>query len=322
MEGELKKALNEIANQHSFAKSVDIESLLTGRGKKYRRKQKKIHVSTVLVCTFLIVMSFLYDIPMGITNLFKGEDVEHIYSDYLIHNNYYYIPTQETLTSIDLNEEIGTVKRIGNWVYLKEGDTQLFIPGTKYYSIKGTPDSEKIAAEIWGGTKQEPKIVGYQVLERKEALEKINENMIGSAKGDKKEIEIALININKHVPFFHLLKSLELEPVLVELDNDGNHFAVLTHYAPAENSENNTKFIFVTQYNKGYKNHSNNFEDFKHNASKPLSNFTVNGIKWTQYESEQSSYFKGVRNGVIFEVSSQVFTPEEVKGYLETIDKY
>jgi hypothetical protein len=138
-------------------------------------------------------------------------------------------------------------------------------------------------------------------------------------KGDEKEINVALTTIREHVPFLHEISSKELEPSLVTLDNDGQHYSVLTHYSPRDMGQENSKFIFFFQYEKGYKS-SHKPGDFHHDSSKVLSSFSLAGVTWTQYETNMDSYFKGERDNVIFEVSSQNYTPTEVKKFLESLD--
>ena len=314
MERKLKEAFFETANQYTFPDEVNMEQvLLPKRGKRYKR----FGFIVAPLCTCLLLL-MLFDIPQGIANLFKSEEISHTYSDYLIHDGYYYIPTQSKVDEKDLYQQLGEVTRIGGWTYLQEGDTPLYIPGTKYYSIIGTPETEKIAVEIWGGTKQEPKIVGYEVLERKEALEEIDNSKVLGGKGDEKEVNMALANIRERVPFLYEFKLKELKPSMVSLDNDGQHYSVLTYYTPSDYEGEDSKVIFFFQYEKGFKN-AQVSGDFSHDKSKVLSSFTLNGVNWTQYQTTRDSYFKGEKDNVIFEVSSQNFSPKEVNIFLQSL---
>lgn len=315
MERKLKEALLETANQYNFPEKVNMTEILLA---KRRKSFKKSALILIPVCICLLLF-MVFNIPQGIANLFKSEEINHTFSDYLIHDGYYYIPTENKVDKKELYQQIGEVTRIGDWTYLQEGDTPLFIPGTKYYSIVNAPETEKIAVEIWGGTKQEPKIVRYEVLERKEALEEIDNSKVLGGKGDEKEVNMALANIRDYVPFLHEINSKELKPTLVKLDNDGQHYSVLTHYLPRNNREENSKFIFFLQYQKGF---SSTYKpgDFYHNPSEALSSFSLAGVNWTQYQTNMTSYFKGEKDNVIFEVSSQNYSPNKVKKFLETLD--
>jgi hypothetical protein len=315
MERKLKEALFETANQYNFPEKVNMTEILVVKRKRSFKK-----TSFILIPAFICLLLFMvFDIPQGIANLFKSEEINHTYSDYLVHDGYYYIPTENKVDKKELDQQLGEVTRVGIWTYLQEGDTPVYIPGTKYYSIIGIPETEKIAVELWGGTKQEPKIVGYEVLERKEALEEIDNSKVLGGKGDEKEVNMALTNIRAHVPFLHEITSKELKPSLVQLDNDGQHYSVLIHYALLDNDSENSKVIFFLQYEKGFTS-TNKPGDFYHESSKALSSFSLAGVTWTQYETNMDSYFKGEGDNVIFEVSSQNYSPNEVKKFLESLD--
>ncbi|SMQ80846.1 hypothetical protein SAMN05444673_4002 [Bacillus sp. OV166] len=315
MERKLKEAFFETANQYNFPDQVNTEHvLLPKKGKS--PKQLGFIIAPLCACLLLLV---LFDIPQGIANLFKSEEISHTYSDYLIHNGHYYIPTQSKIDEKELDQQLGEVVRTGGYTFLQEGDTTLYIPGTKYYSILSSPESEKIAVELWGGTKLEPKIIGYQVLERKEALEEIDNSKVLGGKGDEKEVNVALANIREYVPFIHEFDSEELMPTLVKLDNDGQHYSVLTHYSSRNNGEDNSKFIFFFQYEKGFTS-THNLGDFYHNSSKILSSFSLAGVNWTQYQTNKDSYFKGEKDNVVFEISSQNYTAVEVRKFLESLE--
>jgi hypothetical protein len=316
MERKLKEALDEMANQYNFPEKVNLDfAVLPKKRRLFNRKG-------VLIIAFALTSFFVFmvfDIPQGIANyLFKSEQITHTYSEYLVNSGYYYLPTGNKVDKKELDLQLGEVTRIGSWTYLEEGDTPVYIPGTKYYSIIGAPETEKIAVEIWGGTKRKPKIVRYEVLERKQAVEEIDNSKVLGGKNDEKEVNMALANIRGHIPFLHEINSIELKPSFVKLDNDGQHYSVLTHYSPMNNGEENQKYIFFLQYEKGFIS-IHNRGDFYHNSSKVLSSFSIAGVNWTQYETDITSYFKGEKDYVIFEVSSQNYSPNEVKKFLESL---
>ncbi|WP_042455536.1 hypothetical protein [Neobacillus dielmonensis] len=90
------------------------------------------------------------------------------------------------------------------------------------------------------------------MLERKEALEEIDNSKVLGGKGDEKEVNMALTNIRANVPFLHEITSKELKPSFVQLDNDGQHYSVLIHYALLDDTVENSKVIFFHQYEKGF----------------------------------------------------------------------
>ena len=89
---------------------------------------------------------------------------------YIIHDGFYYVPIDEEVNESQLDTILGTVTRIGEWEDMREGDTVQYIPGTKYYSIKGIKDKDKIAIEILWHTIYEHKILKYQVMEREKPI--------------------------------------------------------------------------------------------------------------------------------------------------------
>ncbi|MGG4495655.1 hypothetical protein [Brevibacillus reuszeri] len=89
---------------------------------------------------------------------------------YIVHDGFYYVPIDEEVNEAQLDTILGTVTRIGEWEDVREGDTVQYIPGTKYYSIKGIKDKDKIAIEILWHTIYEHKILKHQVMERRKPI--------------------------------------------------------------------------------------------------------------------------------------------------------
>jgi hypothetical protein len=85
---------------------------------------------------------------------------------------------------------------------------------------------------------------------------------------------------------------------------------VLIHYSLLDNDSKNSKVIFFLQYEKGFTS-THKPGDFYHESSKALSSFSLAGVTWTQYETNMDTNF---------EVSSQNYSPNEVKKFLESLD--
>lgn len=324
MEKILKESLQEIANQYDFPDKVEIQSVLIKK-----REKRKNRLPLVLLPVAALILTFTYfDVEHGIANLFGNETIQHP-SHTLVHDGYYYIPTDEDVQKNKLEDKLGEVTRIGDWTFPEEGDTPEYIPGTKYYSIQGVSDKEKIAIEIWGGTKQEMKVLKYQVLERKESVMKVDEDIVFNGKSDPKEVSVALDNIRKHIQFFHEIKATDLKTFSVGMTNDGTGYLVNTYYIPTNVKDESLKGIFIRQYKKGYVvSYDNNFA---HEKNKILETFNLNGIEWKIYEPKyleqetkenrkrQRPIFIGQKGDIVFEVTSQIYTSDEVKKYLETL---
>jgi len=253
--------------------------------------------------------------------LYENEPVQSQYYDYIVHNGFYYVPISEEINLDKLDKKIGQVTRIGEWQIKEEGDTLQYIPGTKYYSIKDVSEAQKIAVGILEGTKKKLNVTKYQVFERKEPIEAIKQDKVYSAKGDEQEVGIAIQNIRKQIPFFREIKSSELKVQLINLENDGEQYLVKSIYAPKDVKGDNSKIIFMCQYQKGYK--VTNDADFVH-EDKILSSFTLNGMKWKEYapkiwgeQLQQQPVFVGIEGDIIIEVKGQAIPHTNVKKYLE-----
>jgi hypothetical protein len=324
VERRLKESIREIANQYEFPDKVSIQSILIKRKEK---RKNRLPIILVPVAALVFIFSY-FDVEHGIANLFGNEIIQH--PDHtLVHDGHYYVPIDEDVQKNKLEDKLGEVTRIGNWKFPEEGDTPEYIPGTKYYSVQGVSEKEKIAVEIWGGKKQDMKVLKYQVLERKEPVMKVNEEIVFSGKSDPKEVSVALDNIREHIPFFHEIKAADLKTFSVGMRNDGKGYLVNTYYISTDVRDGSEKVIFVRQYEKGYDVSYDN--DFANEKNKVIETFSLNGIEWKAYQpkyleqetkenrNRQRPVFIGQKGDIVFEVASQVYNVEQVKKYLETL---
>lgn len=260
---------------------------------------------TVLTC---FIIGIVYALP-GVATLFESSKlVRPADENYLIVNGYYYIPTNKSIEKSSLADKLGEVKRIGYRNQLKEGDTgdgTNYYVGESYYKINSYPNQEYIAIEIFDPKVKEGKgeVIRYDVLKREKPIEQINEQNISGAKNDPEEVKIALNNIKENVPFIHELQTDKLNPTLVSVENDGEHFKITLYYQSVGN-KNST--LFIKQYQSGF------YEELP-DQSKVTNSFEVNGITWSEYEN---GTFKGIKDNIIFEIKGQEMSADEVKSYL------
>jgi hypothetical protein len=260
---------------------------------------------TVLTC---FILSIVFALP-GVATLFESSKLERPADEnYLIVDGYYYVPTNESIEESSLSDKLGEVTRNGYWNKLKEGDTgdgSNYHVGEGYYKINNYPNLEYIAIEVFDPKVKEGKgaVIRYDVLKREKPIEQINDQNILGAKNDPEEVKIALNNIKEKVPFTHELQTDKLNPTLVSLDNDGEHYKITLYYQSVGN-KNST--LFIKQYQSGFKEESPN-------QSKTAKSFEVNGINWSEYED---GTFKGVKDNIIFEIKGQEMSADEVKSYL------
>lgn len=345
--------MQNVKEQMSFSKEIDIKAVLE---RKKRKQKRNFAAAFITAVCFLLI--FITDVPSSVANLFgTSPGSHHPYGSYLIHNTHYYIPTNKSVSKVRLDRELGTISRSGDWIFLREGDTSEYITGSKYYSIQGKSTEEAIAVEVIGGTKQKPVIEKYQVLKRAEQVEKVDQKAIFGGKNDPKEVQTAYKNIQEVVPFLRTLQSPELEMTSIVLRNDGSHYYIKMMYRPTKTSSMgqtidlqykhlykskkidmiNTidKTIFIQEYQDGFGKGKEEFKhtttdgDFPYDVNKRVATFTSNGFEWVQYNRTYADEYPGrfdkydhvyraKSNGIIYEVSSQGCSIEEVKKLLET----
>lgn len=138
------------------------------------------------------------------------------------------------------------------------------------------------------------------------------------AKNDINEVNAAIKAIEKKYPFYHGFTSADLRTFQIEDRTIGKGYYILTYYFPKKTTGNDANVIFVRQYQNGTTTKEDN--DFLYDSGQKLSAFDMNGILWVEYKSTggKTSYFMGTKDNIIFEVSSQVYSPDQIKGYLKT----
>lgn len=314
MEKRLREFLHEVANQYNFSEKFSVDSMLN---KKKRVKNRKRNAGlTLAILTLLVFTPFIGNIKLGFADL-VGSDLEDKHSshgDYLVHDKFYYIDTNNFINKSELGREIDHVKRVGDWNILKEGDTSSFTVGSKYYEIKGVAPSKKIAIEIPKG-RNDNDIVDYKVLGREKAIEKVNEKVIYSAKSEE-EIVIALKNINKVAPAFYKFDLQNYELTEVSLKSNGKGFLINSTYKEKNNDNN---YIFMRQYEIGTK--LDGLGTYDHDPLL-LEKFSLMEFNWEQYKSEwNNSYFLGTKENIVIEISSQNIDSKVIKETLVNLSK-
>ncbi|WML45414.1 hypothetical protein [Neobacillus sp. PS3-40] len=334
MEQELKNTLKNVQRQIRFPEEIDIECILNKK-KRFRTKQAVLFVT--LMVLFLLLVPNVTQSWAGLRLFGTSDQHPHPYSEYLVHDAHYYIPTYERVSKEHLASKLGTISRIGDWEFLREGDTTQYPPNSNYYSIKDQSPDEYIAVEILGGTARKRTIEYYQVLKRAKQVEKPDVKSIFGGKNDPSEVQAAYQNIRREVRFLRILHYPELERTSIALRNDGSRYHVQLEYRPTPGSimgqtvtipgddHTTDKFIWIQEFPEGYQdgNHPDYNGDFQYDPNQKIGDFISNGVKWTQYSrtywhAPYNPLFTTKVNGVIYEVSSQGCTVEEIKKILET----
>lgn len=337
MEQELKNTLKNVQRQIRVPEGIDIESILK---KKKRVRSKQAVLVIALMVLFMILVPNVTPSWAGLRLFGTSPKPPRPYSEYLVHNGYYYIPAEKKVSKELLGTKLGTISRNGDWEFLREGDTTQYPPDSNYYSIKGQSPNEYIAVEIMTGSARKRTIEDYQVLKQAKPVEKPDVKSIFGGKNDPLEVNAAYQNIRKIVPFLRVLWSPELKMMASVLRNDGSRYHVKLEYRPTPNSsmgqtvtipgENHPtdKFIWIQEYPEEYQdgNHPDYNGDFQYDPNHKIGEFISNGLIWTQFSRsfQHSPYdplFSTKINGVIYEVSSQGCSVEEMKKILQTFTK-
>jgi hypothetical protein len=345
MEQELKNTLKNVQQQIRFPEEIDIESILKKR-KKVKSKQAVLVIA--LMVLFMILVPNVTPSWAGLKLFGTSPKFPHPYMEYLIHNGYYYIPTEQKVSKEKLETKLGTISRNGDWEFLREGDTSQYPPNSNYYSIKDQSPDEYIAVGIMGGPARKRPIEDYQVLKRAKLVEKPDVKSIFGGKNDPLEVQVAYENIRKVVPFMKILQSPDLKMTASVLRNDGSRYHVKLEYQPTPNSSIGQtvtipgdkyvtdKVIWIQEYPEGYQggiykekdtfNHVDYNGDFQYDPNQKIGEFITNGVTWTQYSrsyqhAPYDPFFTTKIKGVIYEVTSQGCSVEEMKKLLETFTK-
>ncbi|WP_144551047.1 hypothetical protein [Bacillus mycoides] len=319
MDQQIKKAIQDQARKVSFPEHVDIEKSLSRK----KKKKKKMKLQWAIIPLLLVVCFFAsWKMTSTIASLFETEPVKHVYDEYLIYNEHYYVLTDEVVAKKKIGQELGEVKRTGEWAYLEEGDTNMFTQETKYYEVKG--EKNKIAIEMIHNGAGYPE---FRILQKQKPIEAVDEKKMFGAKNDSKGVQKSLKNVRKVVPFLYEITDAQLKPSFVKLSNDKKHYYVKLMYVPHINNPDHPKVIFVREYEKNYVDpYVSDMSldgDFWFDKKDKVNQFVVSDMKWTEYrskrEKEYVTVFRAEKNNVIYEVSSQLYTAEEVKKFLGTM---
>jgi hypothetical protein len=144
-----------------------------------------------------------------------------------------------------LGQQLGEVKRIGEWVHLQEGDTKTFDPGSKYYAVQGKKD--EIVVEAWTD-----KVVGaptYLLLQKTKPIEQVNKHALNGAKNDEQDVQASLQNIRQTVPFLKEMHADGMKLTFIALANDTRNFYVKMMYT---RDRTGSHALFVRQYANSY----------------------------------------------------------------------
>lgn len=341
MEQELKNTLKNVQRQIRLPEEIDIESILKKK-KHFNLKQAVLFVA--LTVLFLLLVPNVTPSWAGLRLFGTSPKPPHPYMEYLVHNGYYYIPTEQKVSKEQLGTKIGTISRSGDWEFLREGDSTQYPPNSNYYSINNQSPDEYIAVEIMVGPASKRTIEDYQVLKRAKLVGKPDVKSIFGGKNDPLEVNAAYQNIRKIVPFLRILQSSELKMTTSVLRNDGSRYHVKLEYQPKPNSSMGDtiqlpgynfafpKVIWIQEYPEGYQdgiikgNHVDYNGDFQYDPNEKIGEFITNGVTWTQYSrsyqpTPYDPFFTTKINGVIYEVTSQGCSVEEIKKLLQTFTK-
>lgn len=251
------------------------------------------------------------------------------YTNFIIHDGYYYVPTGDDIGREKIGKLLGTVKSAvyitGNKLFLEEGDSALYNYSNKYYSIKGVSDNVKIACEDRQSLKSPA--ASFIVLERKEQFKAPDTEYLFSAKADEKECGIAIKNIAKYIPFFYTFNTDELKPFIVYVQSEtgnadekenGTGYILLNYVVDSSNREDTSKWVYL-RISEG-KHNLSDLSEFSYVPDPVILSFELNGIKWRGYKGASGNdlYFKGEKDDVVYEVSTEGMDIEKVRQYLNS----
>lgn len=312
----LKHSLNKsVFNKYRFSeknKNIILKSVQESQTKEVTSRGITNPFRRISIVFIIIISLFigLISINPGVATLFKSTKLERpIDEDYLIYDNYYYLPTSKQIDQNEIGEKLGEVKRLGYSNYLKEGDSgdgSNFYIGESYYKINSSPNLEYIAIELLDNTMKEEKgqVTGFEILKRDKPVENNEQQNIYGAKNDIDEVNIAIENIKKQIPVTFELQSENFRPTLVSLDNDGENYKVTLYY---EHIKNKDSILFIEQYDESYNDLPKYYNDHI------INNFKTNSIDWNEYED---GLFIGKNESIILRVNGQNMSPHEIREYL------
>lgn len=331
-----KSRKNEIISAAEASKKISIKEFIYNY-------QRYFYVAACILALIISIKTYNIVINHQKTNSNTSDPISNVlrlqeqhvtaapylkYTNFLVHNGYYYVPAGENIGKEKIDKFLGKVASAvyitGNKLFLKEGDSAQYNYSNKYYSIKGISDSEKIACEDRQSLK--PPITSYIVLERKERIEPPDTQYLFNAKANEEECRIAIKNIAKYVPFFYTFNVDELKPFIVYVQTEtGNVDAkengtayILLNYKLKSDS---TKEVYL-RISEG-KHNLNDLSEFGHSPYPITPSFKLNGIIWNEYNGINANYlyFKGVKDNVVYELGSKGYTSQKIIQYLNSFGK-
>lgn len=257
---------------------------------------------------------------------------------HIVLNGFYYKKTDEEVTSEQLGEQVGEVKRIGTWAIKKSGDSNYIAPGP-IYSVKDRSSDEYIVGR--GGLfKDGVNKLAYIVFKKEEPVQQVDYDKILNTKGDLEEALIAVDNIKRKMDNFYQINNtdrVELNYVSY-LPENGPGAELIYNIREADktvNGETNQGMLFIKEYAKQLQPSSSRFEKYvwkivlngdvgtkqKQEALPPvlIDKFEMNGILWSYYTDQERNdiVLRGEKDDMYYEVTTQGdFSLEKLKELL------
>lgn len=174
-------------------------------------RRKKWLIVAVAICSMLMAVPVMAKTITGY--LYMGNNgLQGVEGGYVVHSGYYYVKTDEIVKADMIGEQIGTVKRIGDWVIKREGDSNEFAPESGMFAIKGVTPNEKLAIKINRSSRRiDPKdaIYEYQVVRRSTPVKQAEKSKIMGSKNDPEEVSAVIKNIREVNPYLFEFKGLD-----------------------------------------------------------------------------------------------------------------
>jgi beta-lactamase regulating signal transducer with metallopeptidase domain len=247
---------------------------------------------------------------------------------YIVLNGFYYKKTNEEVSSDQLGEQVGEVKRIGDWAIKKSGDTNEIPPGP-IFSIKGRNDEYIVGKGVV--FKNGQNLEGYLVFQKADKVKESNTNNILNAKGDPEETKIAFENVKQKIGTLFGFIDIDSRVNLQSVSYSEGAIVNLIYGIQEGDKKNGNDliqgFLFIYQYEKSFPLKNSRFvkpveyemiegengtiaeksRDVKWEKPKLIESFKLNGIEWGAYED---SYYndlviKGQTEKFNFEITTQ-----------------
>ncbi|MGZ4135161.1 MAG: hypothetical protein ACXVC1_07150, partial [Tumebacillaceae bacterium] len=241
----------------------------------------------------------------------KKQIAEKNHGSYIIHNNCYFVSTNQVVDGSRIGEEIGRVKRIGDWSLKREGDSNAYPPNMVImYQLPGADPNQSIVVL----TKMNSADPGTYEIFRNDGKVETDTSQILSAKNDPEEVGYALKNMEKLNPYQYEITGMGeravptlaiFSPKDVAKSNQGQ-VQIEYQVQEAKGTVDGVSFsgrLTVYEYGVDTKgdNPSTLFgEAFKINPlTTVLSEFDQNGIHWQEYAK---NIYLGIKGDTYYEL--------------------